>query len=86
MNEPEFDDLSDEAVMHETVTAVTEAVCTTIDRAWRLSPSATLIALTRVLAFLALEHVQKHPDRRAVTLSALRSIGEFVEVESGTKQ
>jgi hypothetical protein len=73
----------DRDLMNGTVEAICEAVCHTLDRAWRLSPTATLIALSRVLAFLAFERVQSHPDERDRILAALEDIATCVEVETG---
>jgi hypothetical protein len=80
-----FDELNDDDVVRESIDAISEVVCRTIDRSWQLSESCTLLALSRVLSYLALEHVRAHPDRHAATLATLRSIVEFVEVECSAK-
>jgi len=79
-------DDADRGLMSETVDAISEAVCTTIDRGWRLSQPATLLALARTLTYLALEHLRAHPANRAAIVAMLRGVADCVEVDTATKQ
>ena len=74
--------MTDCEVMENTIAAVSEAVCHVIDRGWRLSHHATLVALSRVLMLLALEHLRAHPTDRAAIVALLRDLLAGVECEA----
>jgi hypothetical protein len=79
------DELDDRDVMEATVDEIVTQVAATIDGGWSLSPQGTLLALSRVLGFLALQYVEQHPQARSRILAMLRTVVDAVEVESGPR-